>query len=145
MIEINNDNIDSAEFDTVSDLIDTLLAQAKINPRSEFESVKLYGNSQLMILALKYLLSLETVPIKIGYIDFTSGWYDLEVKDEYVLEISEDFTACVQSAWNGNLPLSNEAKYTICMGYCSTDVIENCMIEGTPLVIGNLKQNLPRH
>jgi len=129
---------ETVRYNTIAELIYNLLCHLKADEHKNYESVKLYGNSQLMFDILKYIFQFMQDSIKIGYIDITSNWYDENEKQSYVLEISEDMVLGIQSVWNGNLPLFDESKFSICMDYCDEEIISSISVSGSKFVIGTM-------
>lgn len=133
------DLIDCIEFENIEDLIDLLLDRLETVQHEDYESVKLYGNSELIMSAIKLIISSKKYDkLRIGYIDITSFWYDTNINDNYIIEISQDFVVCIQSAFSDGTVLQNEAKFTICMNDCDTSILENIMSEGTSFVVANI-------
>ena len=133
------DSIDYLKFETVEDMIDLLLEKLETVEHGDYESVKLYGNGELMLSIIKLFFTLDKYShLQIGCLHVTASWFDMNETSEYVLEISDDYTVCIQNAIQDDVALLNESKFTICMNYCNQDIFDNVISEGTALVIANL-------
>ncbi len=131
--------IERIEFKSVGDILDTLIRASKL-PHTEYESVKLYGSSSLMIDVLKCALCKKKYSdITIASIDMTMPDIDPVLKDDYVLVITDDKELYVQSVWNDDVLFSNDAKFAICYSDVSPIIIDNVLLTNTPVAIGNLK------
>lgn len=133
---MNARDIKQVSYSSIDGLLDELLSHID-DKHEEFESVKLYGNGNIMLGLLKHILTSKFVNLKIGTVNFSTTGYDTFCKDEYSFEISEDRTICIQSAWNDSEPFLNEAKFAMVVG-CSPEIVENIMKENSEFVVANL-------
>ena len=138
-MDLNICDIDYMNFEDPEILVDFLIDKLKSEKHDEYESVKLYGNDELMFDILTILLKSDKYNyIRIGCIELSLKWFDRNERSEYVFEISENNVASIQVAWGDNSPLLNESKFTICMNYCSQEIFDNVVSDGTPLIIANI-------
>ena len=98
-------NLKHVAYDSVRQVIDTLLLNSEFT-HPEYESVKLYGDADLIIDALCAIF--RNYPnLDIALIDITASGVDHATNDEYVLAIYGK-EVYVQSAWNGLEPLETK-------------------------------------
>lgn len=137
--EIDKQFINYVDFPNVDSLFCYLIDKANSIQNDDYDSAKLYGNGELMLTILKHVLSLDRYDfIKIGCIDYCANWYDINVMDDYILELNSNYELSIQSAWNGTILFENEAKYTVCMNYCSNAILCNALENNTPVIIANI-------
>ena len=131
---VMNDN-----FATIDELIWCAIHAVNEIENEELESVKLFGNSHLMLDILKRLfVDPQYEFIKIGCIDVTAAWFDQNEKDDYVLELNSDYELSIQSAWNDGRILKHEAKYAILpVSIISNDIIASVIEEDIPFLVAN--------
>lgn len=133
----STDKIENIEYVTFKDIgeIVSALEQASIVPNDDYDSVKLYGNSEFIISAMRHIISNERYSnITIASIDITSSVVDPVCKDDYVLSIYNN-ELYIQSAWNDDYLYMNEAKFTICQSGTPDYIIKNVIKCGTPVKI----------
>lgn len=133
----NNDQIENIEYVTFKNIgeIISALEQASFIPNDDYDSVKLYGNSEFIISAMRHIISNERYSdITITSIDITSSVVDPVCKDDYVLSIYNN-ELYIQSAWNDDCLYMNEAKFTICQSGIPDYIIKNVTKCGTPVKI----------
>ena len=132
-----SDQIENIEYVTFKDIdeIVSALEQASFVPNDDYDSVKLYGNSEFIISAMRHIISNERYSdITIASIDITSSVVDPACKDDYVLSIYNN-ELYIQSAWNDDCLYMNEAKFTICQSGTPDYIIKNVIKCGTPVKI----------
>lgn len=123
---------------TIDGIIDTLIDAAR-KPHDEYESVKLYGNSELILKCLKHIMSSDKYDgITIASLDITSSDIDSVCKDDYILTITDDQELYIQSAWNDDILFANEAKFVICQYGISSLVVENVLRDNTEILIAKI-------
>lgn len=133
----SQNNIEYITYNSIGEIIDALRKALK-SPHEEYDSVKLYGNSEFIISVLKYIIqSKEYEEITIASINVTLHDIDLECRDDYVLSIYDD-ELYIQSAWNNDQLFENEAKFTICHSSVPDYIIECVTRSCTPVKICNL-------
>lgn len=129
-IEIVENNIEG--------IIDTLI-DATQKPHDEYESVKLYGDSELILKCLKHIMSSDKYDgIAIASLDITSSDVDSVCKNDYVLTITDDQELYIQSAWNDDILFANEAKFVICQYGISSLVVDNVLRDNTKIFIAKI-------
>lgn len=129
-------NLKHVAYDSVRQVIDTLLLNSEF-PHPEYESVKLYGDADLIIDALCAIFR-DYPNLDIALIDIIASGVDHATNDEYVLAIYGK-EVYVQSAWNGLEPFRNEAKFAICQSGISPKIIEQILSEETEAEIATIK------
>ena len=128
------DNIEYMAYKNISEIIDAL-RQASALSHEDYESVKLYGDSEFILSALRCIISNKKYSdIVIASIDITSSNIDLNCKDDYVLTLYDD-ELYIQSAWNGNSLYMNDAKFTICQSEVPEHIFFNILKSKTPVKI----------
>lgn len=126
------------KFECIGDVLDRLIEMSEIC-HDEYESVKLYGNSYLMLVALHQIITDEKYSdVTIASLDFTMGFIDPVLKDDYVLIITDEKELYIQSMWNGDTLFANEAKYTIYEQHIEKSIIDSLVIDDSISVIGKL-------
>lgn len=133
------DLVTNENFATVDELIWCAIHAVNEIENEELESVKLFGNSHLMFDILKRLfLDPQYDFIKIGSLDITAKWFDQNEKDDYVLELNDDYELSIQSIWNEGKMLKHEAKYAIIpISICDVDILESVIEEDIPFLVAN--------
>lgn len=126
--------VEEKTFSSMDEILECLLQHSE-DIHTEYESVKLYGKSSFIIEMLRFIICNYT-DITIASLDITLSEIDPVCKDLYVLILTEENELFVQSAFSGEILLSNEAKFTICQDIVSSQVIRNVSKDGTPVVIG---------
>lgn len=132
-----SDQIENIEYVTFKDIdeIVSALEQASFVPNDDYDSVKLYGNSEFIVSAMHHIISNERYSdITIASVDITSSVVDPVCKDDYVLSIYNN-ELYIQSAWNDDCLYMNEAKFTICQSGTPDYIIKNVIKCGTPVKI----------
>lgn len=134
------DLVTNKNFSTIDELIWCAIHAVNEFENEESESVKLFGNSDTMYEILKKLIvDPQYGFIKIGCIDWSANWFDQNKKDDYVLEINDNYEVCIQSAWNGDQILKHESKYIICLvSICSNDLLKSLVAENVPLFVAEI-------
>ena len=133
----NTNQIENIEYVTFKDIdeIVSALEQASFVPNDDYDSVKLYGDSEFIISVMRHIISNERYSdITIASIDITSPIVDPVCKDDYVLSIYNN-ELYIQSAWNDDCLYMNEAKFTICQSGTPDYIIKNVIKCGTPVKI----------
>lgn len=133
----NTSQIENIEYVTFKDIdeIVSALEQASFVPNDNYDSVKLYGDSEFIISVMRHIISNERYSgITIASIDITSPVVDPVCKDDYVLSIYNN-ELYIQSAWNDDCLYMNEAKFTICQSGTPDYIIKNVIKCGTPVKI----------
>lgn len=133
----NTNQIENIEYVTFKDIdeIVSALEQASFVPNDDYDSVKLYGDSEFIISVMRHIISNERYSdITIASIDITSSVVDPVCKDDYVLSIYNN-ELYIQSAWNDDCLYMNEAKFTICQSGTPDYIIKNVIKCGTPVKI----------
>ena len=132
-----SDQIENIEYVTFKDIdeIVSALEEASFVPNDDYDSVKLYGNSEFIVSAMHHIISNERYSdITIASVDITSSVVDPVCKDDYVLSIYNN-ELYIQSAWNDDCLYMNEAKFTICQSGTPDYIIKNVIKCGTPVKI----------
>lgn len=128
------ENIEYVAFKNIGEIVN-VLEQASFVPNDDYDSVKLYGNSEFIISAMRHIISNERYSdITVASIDITSSIVDPVCKDDYVLSIYNN-ELYIQSAWNDDCLYMNEAKFTICQSGTPDYIIKNVIKCGTPVKI----------
>lgn len=132
--EEKNKKIEYATYENINEII-YVLKQATTLPHDDYDSVKLYGNSEFIISVLRCILSNKKhSDILIASIDITSSTIDSTCKDDYVL-ILYNKELYIQSSWNKNCLYMNEAKFTICQYGVPDYILDNVLKSNTPVQI----------
>lgn len=133
------DLVTNENFATVDELIWCAIHAVNEIENEELESVKLFGNSHLMMDILKKLFTDPQYNfIKIGSINVTAVWFDKNEKDDYVLELNDNYELSIQSAWNNGIIFKHEAKYAILLvSIISDDIIVSVIEEDIPFLVAN--------
>ena len=125
-------------YDSIDELLAKLILESQ-NSHDEYESVKCYGESTLMV---ELLIRIMRDPLYKDYnlasMELTCGYVDPAQTDEYVF-ILFDGDIYIQSAWNGDKPFSNEAKFAVCQEGTSAEIVDMISAEGTDLEIATIK------
>jgi hypothetical protein len=136
---MNNADIEFISFDNIEDVIDMLLQKLSLQ-NDDYESVKFYGDFDIIIMMLRCILgNKKYTEISVASIDVTSSEIDSVCKSDYVLIITDDKELYIQSAWNGDILFSNNAKFTICCSSICMNIVSNVMHDNTPIVIASIK------
>lgn len=131
------DTVTEDKFATIDELIWCVIHAVNEIENEELESVKLFGNSHLMFDILKRLfIDPQYGFIKIGSLDITAHWFDQNDKDDYVLELNDNYELSIQSIWNEGKMLKHEAKYAIIpISICDIEILESVIEEDIPFLV----------
>lgn len=129
--------IENTKYNSIGELVDALI-RVSATYHEDYESVKLYGDSEFIISVLKYIIKNDKYDfLNICSVDITSSTIDPDCSDDYVLSLYDD-GIYIQSAWNGDNLFRNEAKYTICISDTPSYIIDNILLDDTPIEICEL-------
>jgi len=129
--------IKNTKYSSVGELIDALIDKST-EYHEDYESVKLYGNSEFIISVLRYIIKNDKYNfLNICSVDIISSTVDHVCNDDYVLSLYDN-GIYIQSAWNADSLFKNEAKYTICIFGTPEYIINNVLLDTTPIEIAEL-------
>jgi len=129
--------IKNTKYSSVGELIDALIDKST-EYHKDYESVKLYGNSEFIISVLRRIIKDDKYNfLNICSVDIISSTVDPVCNDDYVLSLYDN-GIYIQSAWNVDSLFKNEAKYTICIFGTPEYIINNVLLDTTPIEIAEL-------
>ena len=135
------DIVANKHFSYIGDVIWCGVDAVKSVKNSSFESVKIIGNYNIMLLILREILSdpEQYEDLKIGCINMVAKWFDKTVTDCFICEINNNYEISIQEAYRDRKLIKHDAKYIICISEsCTEEILESIIEEKIPLMIVNL-------